>query len=188
MRLSPGFDQGGELGKVAFGQVGQGSLQVRPDWFHRVQLVRIWREPVDRQPVPRCDQAGHRVADVHIEVVPHHDEGAGELLVGGVQQCGAVRFGDLPCAGRRSACGRAGRRPPGAATRWLRRPRPGTHSQGFSAGEEDGRRAGQEGTQGMPPSGGHGGALGRSGGHGSRLSAVPQPAAHHVDQSDAEED
>src|SRR6266704_6777073 len=48
--FEPGLDQGGELGKVAFGQVGQGSFEVGPDWFHRVQFVRIRREPVDRQP------------------------------------------------------------------------------------------------------------------------------------------
>ena len=29
-------------------------------------------------------------------------------------------------------------RPPGVASRWLRQPRPGTHSQGFRAYEEDG--------------------------------------------------
>jgi hypothetical protein len=32
-------------------------------------------------------------------------------------------------------------RPPGVASRWLRQPRPGAHSQGFGACEEDGRRA-----------------------------------------------
>jgi hypothetical protein len=31
--LEPGLDQGGELAEVAFGQVGQGSFQVRPEWF-----------------------------------------------------------------------------------------------------------------------------------------------------------
>jgi hypothetical protein len=56
----------------------------------RVQLVRIGREPVDRQPVPRRDQAHHRAADVHVEVVPHQGDGAAELLVGGVQQPGEV--------------------------------------------------------------------------------------------------
>ncbi len=35
-------------------------------------------------------------------------------------------------------------RPPGVASRWLRQPRPGTHSQGFRAGEEDGGRAGSD--------------------------------------------
>ena len=73
--LEPGLDQGGELGEVAFGQAGRGTFPVRPDRFHRVQLVRTRREPADRQPVSRRDQAGHRVADVHIQVAPHHDEG-----------------------------------------------------------------------------------------------------------------
>jgi len=34
-------------------------------------------------------------------------------------------------------------RPAGVASRWLRQPRPGTHSQGFGAYEEDGERAGR---------------------------------------------
>ena len=36
----PGFHQGGQLGEVAFGQVGQGSFQVRPhrlSWLVTVQ-------------------------------------------------------------------------------------------------------------------------------------------------------
>jgi hypothetical protein len=33
-------------------------------------------------------------------------------------------------------------RPAGVASRWLRQPRPATHSQGFGAYEEDGRGAG----------------------------------------------
>jgi hypothetical protein len=35
-----GLDQGGELGEVAFGQVGQGSLEVRPDRLNRLSIVR----------------------------------------------------------------------------------------------------------------------------------------------------
>ena len=31
--LKPGLDQDGELGEVAFGQVGQGPFEVRPDWL-----------------------------------------------------------------------------------------------------------------------------------------------------------
>jgi hypothetical protein len=44
--LEPGLDQRGELGEAAFGQVGQGSLQVGPDRLDRVELVGIRREPV----------------------------------------------------------------------------------------------------------------------------------------------
>jgi hypothetical protein len=48
----PGLDQGGQLGEVALGPVGQGSFQVRPDQLDRVEFVRIRRELVDGQPVP----------------------------------------------------------------------------------------------------------------------------------------
>jgi hypothetical protein len=36
----PGLHQRGELAEVAFGQVGQGSLEVRPDRFNRLSIVR----------------------------------------------------------------------------------------------------------------------------------------------------
>jgi hypothetical protein len=39
--FEPGLNQRGELAEVAFGQVGQGSLEVRPDQLDRVQLVRV---------------------------------------------------------------------------------------------------------------------------------------------------
>ncbi len=39
--FEPGLDQGGELGEVAFGQVGQRPLEVRPDGLDRVELVRV---------------------------------------------------------------------------------------------------------------------------------------------------
>ena len=50
--LEPGLHQRGQLADVAFGQVGQGPLQVRPHRFHRVEFVRIRRELADGQPVP----------------------------------------------------------------------------------------------------------------------------------------
>src|SRR5262245_3196103 len=43
----PGLDQRGELGEVAFGQVGQGSLEMGPDQLDRVQLVRVRRQLED---------------------------------------------------------------------------------------------------------------------------------------------
>src|SRR5262245_28150719 len=36
----PGFDQCGELGEVVFGQVGQGSFQMRPERFNRLFIVQ----------------------------------------------------------------------------------------------------------------------------------------------------
>src|SRR6266700_6706042 len=39
--FEPGLDQDGELGEVAFGQVGQGPFQVRPHLLDWVELVRI---------------------------------------------------------------------------------------------------------------------------------------------------
>src|SRR5439155_14872067 len=36
---------------------------IRPHQLDRVELVRIRREPVDRQPVPGCHQRVHRCAD-----------------------------------------------------------------------------------------------------------------------------
>ena len=36
----PGLNQGGQLGEVAFGQVGQGPFQVRPHWFSRFATVQ----------------------------------------------------------------------------------------------------------------------------------------------------
>src|SRR5258706_13234939 len=90
----PGLNQGGQLGEVAFGQVSQGPFQVRPHRFDRVKFVRIGRQLADGQPVPGRDQLGHRGADVGIEVVPHDYQGAGKLLVGGVQQLGVVRLGE----------------------------------------------------------------------------------------------
>ena len=66
----PGLDQGRELGEVAFGQVGQGSFQVRPERFDGVELGCIRRELIDSQPVPGRDQFGHAGAAVGIEVVP----------------------------------------------------------------------------------------------------------------------
>jgi hypothetical protein len=38
--LEPGLDQRGELAEVAFGQVGQGPLEVRPDRLNRLFIVR----------------------------------------------------------------------------------------------------------------------------------------------------
>ena len=48
----PGLHQRGQLGEVAFGQVGQGPLEVSPHQLNRVELVRIGRELADGQPVP----------------------------------------------------------------------------------------------------------------------------------------
>jgi hypothetical protein len=90
----PGLDQRGELAEVAFGEVGQGALEVRPDLLDRVQLVCIRREPEHRQPLPGRDQICHRGADVGMQVVPHDDDGAGELLVRGVEQPGVVGLGE----------------------------------------------------------------------------------------------
>src|SRR6266487_371723 len=39
--LEPGLDQAGELGEVAFSQVGQGSFQVGPDWFSVVVTMQV---------------------------------------------------------------------------------------------------------------------------------------------------
>src|ERR1022692_909113 len=43
----PGLHQGGQLGEIAFGHVGQGPFQVRPDRLDGVELVRIRRELAD---------------------------------------------------------------------------------------------------------------------------------------------
>ena len=56
--------------------------------------MRIRRQLADGQPVPGRDQPGHRAADVGIQVVPHQDDGPGELLVGSVQEPGVVRLGE----------------------------------------------------------------------------------------------
>ncbi len=90
----PGLDQHGELGEVAFGKVGQGSLELRPDLLHRVQLVRIRRQLEDGQPGPGRDQLGHRGADVAIQVVPHDHQRASELLMRGVEEPGVVCLGE----------------------------------------------------------------------------------------------
>jgi hypothetical protein len=60
----------------------------------RVQLGRIWQEPVDRQPVPCGDQLAHRPAGVGVKAVPDQHDGAAELLVGGVQEPGVARLGE----------------------------------------------------------------------------------------------
>ena len=57
----------------------------------------------------------------------------------GTRRCCWVHLPRLPLSS--SQAPRLGR-PPGVASRWLRQPRPGTHSQGFRAYQEDGRRAG----------------------------------------------
>jgi hypothetical protein len=77
----PGPDQGGELAEIALGEVGQGALEVRLHLLNRVELVGVGREAEHGQPVPGRDQAGHRGADMSVQVVPHDDDGAGELLV-----------------------------------------------------------------------------------------------------------
>ena len=49
--FQPGLHQGGQLGEVAFGQVGQGPLEMRPERLEWIQLVRVWRQLADGQPV-----------------------------------------------------------------------------------------------------------------------------------------
>ena len=61
--LEPGLHERGELADVAFGQVGEGSLEVRPHQLDRVELVGIGRQLEDRQRVPGRDQLGHGGAD-----------------------------------------------------------------------------------------------------------------------------
>ena len=90
--FQPGLHQGGQLDEVALGQIGQGSFQVRPHWFDRVELMRVRWQLADGQPVRGGDQLSRRGADVGIEVVPDDHDRAGELLVRGVQQSGVVRL------------------------------------------------------------------------------------------------
>jgi hypothetical protein len=68
--FQPGLHQGGQLGEVALGQVGQGALEMRPDQLDGVELMRIRRQLADGQPVPGRDELGHRGADVGIDIVP----------------------------------------------------------------------------------------------------------------------
>src|SRR3954468_3109193 len=67
--FEPGLHERGELGDVVLGQVGQRSLQVRPPRLHRVELVGVRGQPVDRQPGSSGDQLGHRLTGVGVEVV-----------------------------------------------------------------------------------------------------------------------
>ena len=90
----PGLHQRGQLADIAFSQVSQGSLQVRPHRFNRVQLVSVRWEPEDGQPVPCGDQIGHHMADVGVQAVPHDHERPAELLVRVVQQPGVIGFGE----------------------------------------------------------------------------------------------
>jgi len=77
--FDPGFHQRGQLGEVAFGQVDQRAFEVRPGRFDRVEFVRVRRKLVNGQPVPGRDQPGHHGADVGVQVIPDHDDGAAEL-------------------------------------------------------------------------------------------------------------
>jgi hypothetical protein len=61
--------------------------------------VRLRGRLVDGQPVPGRDQLGHRPSDVGIEIVPHDDDGAGELLARGVQKPGATGVGEALTSG-----------------------------------------------------------------------------------------
>jgi hypothetical protein len=82
--FQPGLHQGGQLGEVAFGRVGQGSLEMRPERLDWIQLVRVPRQLADGQPVPGRGQPGHRGADVRVQIVPDEHDRAGELLMGRV--------------------------------------------------------------------------------------------------------
>jgi hypothetical protein len=102
----PGLHQRGQLIDVMFGQVGQRSLQVRPDRLNRVQLRRVGRQLEDGQPVPGRDQLVHRAAGMGVQAVPDQDHGTVQLLVGSVQEPGVIRLGEPlalispPCAVR----------------------------------------------------------------------------------------
>lgn len=64
------------------------------DQLDRVELVRVRRKPEHGRPVPGRDQFGHHGADVGIQVIPHDDDGVGELLVRVVKEPGVVGLGE----------------------------------------------------------------------------------------------
>ena len=49
-RFEAGLHQHDQLIDALLGEVGQGSLEVRPYGFDRIQLERVGRDLVDRQP------------------------------------------------------------------------------------------------------------------------------------------
>jgi hypothetical protein len=49
--FEPGLDQGGELGEVAFGQVGQGPFQVRPHLLNLEPAAHQIGDPRQRPPL-----------------------------------------------------------------------------------------------------------------------------------------
>lgn len=80
----PGSDQRGHLAHIALGQFGHGPLNVRPHEHDRVELVSVWWQLADRQPVPCRDQA-HRGADVCVQVVA---ASSGPLTLNTASRCG----------------------------------------------------------------------------------------------------
>jgi hypothetical protein len=73
-----------------FGEVGQGSLEMRPDRFDRVELVAYggsWKTLSHGRAAIKSAIAPLTWA---LQVVPHEHERAAELLVCGVQQAGVA--------------------------------------------------------------------------------------------------
>jgi hypothetical protein len=67
---------------------------VGPDNLNRVQFGCICGKSVDAEPWSGGNESTHGGGDVSVQDVPHEHDRAVELLMGGVEQGGEVRFAE----------------------------------------------------------------------------------------------
>jgi hypothetical protein len=111
-------------------------------WRTTAELSRSWIKAAPAAPLARsvagpCAAAPARRGRAHVGQTAAANQTW--LIQSTGECCTEAVFLGLPLSSSRAP--RLGR-PPGVAARWLRQPRPGTHSHGSGTCEEDGDRAG----------------------------------------------